>query len=75
MLFVWSTRSPSKKLLVLGKRTGDVCTGQQASPSISPIADVLTVTVAVIKSQATMVKGEVGGIEVDSMLDSDLQYH
>ena len=56
--------------MVPGKRTGDTCTGQQASPPISPTANVLTVTVAVIKSQATVVKGEVGGIEVDIMLDS-----
>ena len=42
-------------------------------PSISPITDltnVMTVTVALVKSQATIVKGELGGKAVDVMLDS-----
>ena len=68
--FMWSTRSPSKKLLVPGKRTGHACTGQQASPPISSIADILTATVAVVKCQATIAKGELGGDAVDIMLDS-----
>ena len=32
--------------------------------------DVMTVTVAVVKSQATVVKGQLGGVTVDLMLDS-----
>jgi len=68
--FVLFTRSPGKQLLVPRKRTGDACTGQQASTPISPIADVLTVTVDVVKCQATIVKGELGGVAVDIILDS-----
>ena len=56
--------------MVSGKRAGGVCTGQQASPPISPTADVMTVTVAVVKCQATIVKGVLGGVAVDIMLDS-----
>ena len=46
---------------------------QQAPLSMSPTtnsADVMPVTVAVVRSQATMVKGELGGVAVDVMLDS-----
>jgi len=32
--------------------------------------DVITVTVAVVKSQATIVKGKLGGVSLDLMLDS-----
>lgn len=70
MFFLWPIRSPGKKLLVPGKRTGGACTGQQASPPISLTTDVMTVTVAVVKCQATIVKEELGGVAVDIMLDS-----
>jgi len=43
------------------------------SPSISPhtnLMDVMTITVAVVKSQATIVQGQLGGVAVDFMLDS-----
>jgi len=42
-------------------------------PSISPhtnLMDVMTVTVAVVKSQATIVQGQLGGFAVDFMLNS-----
>jgi len=74
MLFLWPAWTSCKKLLVSGKRAGDTCTGQQAFLlTISPITDlkdIMTVTVAVVKSQATMVEGELGYVTVDFMLDS-----
>jgi len=56
----WPT---SKKLLVP--------TGQQSSPPLSPTADLMNVLVAIVKYQAM---GELGGVAVDIMLDSLVQY-
>ena len=73
VLYLWPARASIKKLLVSGNRARGVCNGQQTPSSISPhidLKDVLTVTVAVVKSQATTVKGQLGGVSVDLMLDS-----
>ena len=70
---MWSARPLAKELLVPEKQTGDACSGQQVPPSVSPItysANVVTVTVAVVRSQATTVQGKLGGKAVDVILDS-----
>jgi len=75
VFYLWPAREFIKKLLVLGKRARGICNGQQVPLSISPhidLRDVLTVTVAVVKSQATIVKGQLGSVSVDLMLDSGL---
>jgi len=51
-----------------GKRPGDVCVGQQTSPSyLSPMN---TVVVATVKSYAFSIVGKVGGINSEILLDS-----
>ena len=50
-----------------GKRREDACVGQLASPSpISPNV----VTVAVVKSRATVITGRLEGVSVELILDS-----
>ena len=60
-----------------GKQQWGTCTGQQASlPVRSPPtnqnlqSDNVTVTVAAVKSTATVIKGTFGGVAVEMMLDS-----
>ena len=55
-----------------GKQELGACTGQQASPSVSPAknSNDNTITLAVVKSTATVVKGAFGGVAVELMLDS-----
>ena len=55
VFYLWPARTAIKKLLASGKQVRGTCTGQQASPSISPhtdMTDVMTVTVAVVKSHS-----------------------
>ena len=49
---------------------GGAWTGQQASPSTSLTSDITTVTVAAVKCTATMIKGKLGEVAVEFMLDS-----
>ena len=59
-----------------GKRQRGACTGQQASLPVSPARnlnlqnDNAIITVAVVKSTATIIKGSLGGVGVELMLDS-----
>ena len=52
--------------LPTGKRKRDSCVGQQPSRSLSP----QVITVATVRSQATVTKGEVGSVSVEIMFDS-----
>ncbi len=66
MLCVWRPGTHGQRLSA-GKR---VCTGPQASQSLLGPRDVNTITVAAIKTNAAVIKGEIGGIAMDMMLDS-----
>ena len=67
MLHLQSTW-PFGEAILAGKRTRDVCQGQQASPlSVSPKN---TIVVATIKSHKASIFGKVGGISTEIMLNS-----
>ena len=75
--YVSLPRPSFKRLLASGKRQWGACTGQQASlPVRSPPknqnlqSDNVTITVAAVKSTATVIKGTFGGVAVEMMLDS-----
>ena len=68
MLAVWPTRSLCKGLHAAGKRPGGVWQGQQ-TPLQSTI-DPNCITVAAVRTEATSIKGVVGGVETAMMLDS-----
>ena len=76
MFQLWQARTSFKRLLASGKRQRGACTGQQASLPVSPARnlnlqnDNAIITVAVVKSTATIIKGSLGGVGVELMLDS-----
>ena len=59
-------------MLAVRKQEHGACTGQEASPSVSHTrnSNDSTITVAVAKSTATVVKGTFGGVAVKELLDS-----
>ena len=62
------TNRTYRSSVLAGKRPRGVCTGQRTSfESISPADDVL---VASVKSKAATIRGEIGGVVVEIMLDS-----
>ena len=61
--WLWMEKLPT------GKRERDGCMGQQPSQSsLSPQA----ITVATVRSKATVIMGEVGSVSVEIMFDSGL---
>ena len=70
MFQLWQTRPSFKRLFAVGK--WGPYTGQQASPLVSPArnSNDNTITGAVVKCTATVVKGRFGGVAVELMLDS-----
>ena len=54
--------------MLAGKRTRDVCQGQQASPLL--VSPKNTIVVATIKSHKASIFGKVGGVSAEIMLDS-----
>jgi len=69
VFYPWPARAPIKKLLVLQKLARGSCARQQASQAISTHDDCYS---SVIKYQATIVKGQLGGVSEELMLDSVL---
>jgi len=74
MFLLWQARPSFQGLLVPGKRQWGTWEGQQTSlTTTSPTTDLHTdtiITVAALKSIATLIKGKLGGVPVELMLDS-----
>ena len=70
MLCVRPIRTPSQELPLPGKRHRGAWQGQQASLSAISPQDTDVVMVAAVKSKAAVIMGELGGVKVETMLDS-----